>query len=53
MGCAQSRGLGSRVPRRLGFIVLVSFSDALLVVSTLDMGYDYHLWGYGLFVPWG
>ena len=53
MGSAQSRGLGSHVPRLLGLIVLVSFSDALLVVSILDMGYDYHLWGYGSFVPWG
>ena len=27
-----------------GFSLLTSFSDALLVVSILDILYDYHLW---------
>ena len=33
----QSRELGERAPRLSRFIVLVSFSDTLLVVSILDM----------------
>ena len=33
----HSRELGERVPRLSRFIVLVSFSDTLLVVSILDM----------------
>ena len=34
----------TRVPRLPGFILLVSFSDTLLVASILDMVYDCHLW---------
>ena len=37
MGCVQTRGLGVPVPRLPGFILLGSFSNTLLVVSTLDM----------------
>ena len=37
MGCAQSRELGARAPRRMRFILLGSFSDTLLVVLILDM----------------
>ena len=36
-GCIQNRGLDSCAPRLLGFILLVSFSDTLLVVSILDI----------------
>ena len=37
MGCVQTRGRGVPVPRLPGFILLGSFSNTLLVVSTLDM----------------
>ena len=42
MGCVQSRGLGACVPHLPGFILLVSSSDTLLVVSILDIVYDCH-----------
>ena len=37
MGCVQGPNLGARAPRLLSFIVLGSFSDTLLVISTLDI----------------
>ena len=43
VGCVQSRELGTRPPRLPRFILLGSFSDTLLVVSVLDIVYDYHL----------
>ena len=42
VGCAQSRELGGRAARLLRFILLVSFSDTLLVVSMVDIVYDCH-----------
>ena len=38
VGCVQGRELGARLPR---FILLRSFSGTLLVVSTLDIVYDF------------
>ena len=37
VGCVQSRGLSARVSRLPRFILLVSFSDTLLVVSISDI----------------
>ena len=42
VGCAQSRELGGRAARLLRFILLVSLSDTLLVVSMVDIVYDCH-----------
>ena len=39
--CPKSRARRARLPR---LILLVSFSDTLLVVSILDIVYDCHLW---------
>ena len=44
MDCVQSRELGMRVPCLLRFIMLVSFSDTLHVVSILVIVYDCYLW---------
>ena len=38
VGCVQGRELGACLPR---FIVLRSFSGTILVVSTLDIVYDF------------
>ena len=43
VGCVQSRGLGARSPHLPRFILLVSFSDTLLAVLSLDIVYDCHL----------
>ena len=43
MGCDLALGLGTRAPRIPMFILLVSFSGTLLVVSILDRAYDCHL----------
>ena len=37
VGCVRGRGLGARAPRLPGYILLVDFSDTLLVVSILDI----------------
>ena len=39
VGCVQSRKLNVSAPRLSRFILLVSFSDTLLVVSILDITY--------------
>ena len=44
VGCVQSRGLGAYASHLPNFILLISFSDTLLVVSILDIVYDCHLW---------
>ena len=41
--CPKLRARCGCTPRLLRFILLVSFSDALLVVSILDKVYDCHL----------
>ena len=38
VGCVQSRGLGANAPDFPRFILLISFSDNLLVVLLLDIG---------------
>ena len=43
VGCVQSSVLGAGAPRLPRFILLVSFSGTLLVVSILDIVYDCHL----------
>ena len=43
VGCVRGRGVGGRVPRVPGFILLVSFGGALLVVSIL--GSMVAIWG--------
>ena len=40
VGCVQSSGLSARVSRLRGIILLVSFSDNLLVVLILDIFLD-------------
>ena len=37
VGCVRGRGLGARAPRFPEYILLVGFSDTLLVVSILDI----------------
>ena len=39
VGCVQSRGLGAYASHLPSFILLISFSDTLLVVSILDIVY--------------
>ena len=67
--CVHSRELGACAPRLLRFILLVSFSGTLLVVSILDIVYDMfaicgHFYSpegvinsscgnYGSFLTWG
>ena len=43
VGCVQSRELGTCAPRLPRFILLVSFRDTLLVVSILDIVYDFQI----------
>ena len=43
VGCDRALGLGACAPRIPMFILLVSFSGTLLVVSILDRAYDCHL----------
>ena len=43
VGCVQSREIGVWAPRLPRFILLGSFSDALLVVPILGIVYDCHL----------
>ena len=57
MGCDQALGLGACAPRISVFILLVSFSGTLLVVSILEGAYDCHLCiaicvGIALSRPW-
>ena len=41
--CPKSRARRTHAPSLRRFILLVSFSDTFLVVSILDIAYDYHL----------
>ena len=42
VGYVQSRELGTCAPRLPRFFLLVSFRDTLLVVSIIDIVYDFH-----------
>ena len=39
VGCTQSRVYGAHAPRLPRFMLLISFSDTLLVVSILDINF--------------
>ena len=43
LGCVQSQELGTHAPRLSRFIMLVSFSDTLLVVLILETVYECHM----------
>ena len=43
VGCVQSRELCARTPRLPKFVLLVNFSDTLLVFSILNIVYDCYL----------
>ena len=67
MGCVKGRGLGAVAPRLPRFILWVSLSGILIVVSILGIVFDCYLWlllqswgvingscgKYGSYLAWG